>query len=108
MVEGILKAKDNTIDGEGIIVEIDESKFGKRKSHRGHRVEGAWMVRGIERTRQKKVFLEDKSPGILLKVLNEHAWVEMYYGPPLNLMQIIQIQIKISQGFPSAGTQRMQ
>jgi hypothetical protein len=25
-------------------VEIDESKFGKRKHNRGHRVEGVWVV----------------------------------------------------------------
>jgi len=29
-------------------VEIDESKFGKRKYHRGHHVEGAWVFGGIE------------------------------------------------------------
>ena len=28
------------IGGNGIEVKIDESKFGKRKSYRGHRVEG--------------------------------------------------------------------
>ena len=28
------------IAGEGKIVQIDESKFGKRKYHRGHHVEG--------------------------------------------------------------------
>ena len=36
------------IGGEGKIVQIDESKFGKRKYHRGHHVEGQWVFRGIE------------------------------------------------------------
>lgn len=31
------------IGGEGKIVEIDESKFGKRKYNRGHRIEGQWV-----------------------------------------------------------------
>lgn len=44
-------------DGNSIIVEIDESKFGKRKYHRGHRVEGVWVVGGVERTQERRVFL---------------------------------------------------
>ena len=36
------------IGGPGIIVQIDESKFGKRKYNRGHRVEGVWVFGGVE------------------------------------------------------------
>jgi len=37
------------IGGEGQIVEIDESKFGKRKNNVGHAVEGVWVVGGCEK-----------------------------------------------------------
>ena len=36
--------KSGKIGGVGHIVEIDESKFGKRKYHRGKRVEGSWLL----------------------------------------------------------------
>ena len=37
------------IDGLGKIVEIDESKFGKRKYNRRRHVDGRWVIGGIER-----------------------------------------------------------
>ena len=45
------------IGGNGIEVEIDESKFGKRKYYRGHRVEGQWVFGGREKYNKKKVFM---------------------------------------------------
>ncbi|KII64951.1 hypothetical protein RF11_08438 [Thelohanellus kitauei] len=35
---------------------VDERKLAKRKYHRGHLVEGVWVVAGIERTKEKKMF----------------------------------------------------
>ena len=46
------------IGGPGIIVEIDESKFGKRKYHKGKMVEGVWIVGGVERTTNCRLFAE--------------------------------------------------
>ena len=37
------------LGGVGKQVEIDESKFGRRKYHRGHKVEGQWVFGGFER-----------------------------------------------------------
>ena len=38
--------KSEMIGGNGIKVEIDQSKFGKRKYYRGQRVEGQWVFGG--------------------------------------------------------------
>ena len=40
LISGVLEEEDSIIGGDGIVVEIDESKFGKRKHHWGHRVDG--------------------------------------------------------------------
>ena len=37
------------IDGENIVIEIDECKIGKRKYHKGRLITGQWIFGGIER-----------------------------------------------------------
>ena len=48
--------ESQSIGGEGKLVQIDESKFGKRKYHRGHHVEGQWVFGGIQ-SDSRKCFL---------------------------------------------------
>lgn len=67
---------ENTkIGGPGKIVEIDEAKFGKRKYNRGIRVEGVWVLGGVERNSSgptEKAFfcvVEDRSAKTLLPLI---------------------------------------
>lgn len=63
------------IGGEGKIVEIDETKVGKRKYNRGKRVEGQWVFGGIERD-SGKIFLvpvELRDRATLLPIIKE--WI---------------------------------
>lgn len=46
------------IGGENIIVEIDECKLAKRKYNRGHHVEGVWVIGGVEKTPDRRVFFQ--------------------------------------------------
>ena len=48
-----LMESSERIGGNGKVVQIDESKFGKRKYHRGHYVEGQWVFGGIENDSRK-------------------------------------------------------
>ena len=41
--------------GGNMIVEADESKFGRRKYNRGHRVEGVWVLGVVERSISRKM-----------------------------------------------------
>ena len=45
----IMLENSEKIGGNGVEVEIDESKFGKCKYYRGHRVEGQWVFGGREK-----------------------------------------------------------
>lgn len=68
--------KMEPIGGEGKVVEIDESKFGKRKYHRGRRVEGQWVFGGYERG-TGLVFMvpvEKRNRETLLPII--HAWIK--------------------------------
>ena len=58
LVANEVEEDEGQIGGKNVIVEIDESKFGKRKYHRGHHVEGAWVIGGVERTVERRVFAE--------------------------------------------------
>ena len=57
--------RNRKIGGRNKIVEIDETKIAKRKNNKGKRVEGAWIIGGIERSilknkiknENKKLFL---------------------------------------------------
>lgn len=62
--------KSEKIGGVGKVVQIDESKVGKRKYHRGHRVEGQWVFGGIEEDSRRcfMVPVEDRSEATLLRL----------------------------------------
>jgi transposase-like protein len=45
------------LGGDSQIIEIDESKFGKRKYNRGHKVEGIWILGMVEKGGSKRIKL---------------------------------------------------
>jgi transposase-like protein len=76
MVSNMLNVENTKIGGQGIIVEIDETKLAKRKYNRGHRVEGVWVVGGVERTPARRLFavpVETRDATSLRNVIEEHV-----------------------------------
>jgi transposase-like protein len=76
LVESAIDEEDTVIGGEGIVVEVDETKLGKRKYTRGHRVDGVWVVVGVERTEERRVFcvpVENRDSMTLQRVIHEHV-----------------------------------
>jgi transposase-like protein len=76
LVTSALRPEDQVIGGPGIVVEIDETKLGKRKYNRGHRVDGVWIVVGIERIKGGKIFLlpvENRSAQTLRTIIAQHV-----------------------------------
>ena len=71
-----LNEEDTLIGGNGMIVEIDETKIGKRKYHRGHRVDGCWVLVGVEHSDQRKVFVKavpDRSASTIVNTILNHV-----------------------------------
>ena len=66
-------AGSERLGGVGKIVEIDESKFGKRKFNRGKRVDGKWVFGGVERGSNKSFFrvVENRGKDVLLAIIKE-------------------------------------
>ena len=64
------------IGGPNKTVEIYESKFGRRKYHRGHPVKGQWVFGGVERGSGRTIFVPvpDRTTDTLTAIL--HAWIE--------------------------------
>jgi transposase-like protein len=67
---------DTVIGGPGIIVEVDETKLGRRKYNRGHHVDGVWVIVGVERTADRRVFMipvEDRSAESIREIIRAHV-----------------------------------
>lgn len=68
--------EDTRIGGPGVIVQIDETKLGKRKYNRGHRVEGVWILVGVELTEARRVFLrrvQNRTAATLEAIIRDHV-----------------------------------
>jgi transposase-like protein len=76
LVGSTLEEEDTIVGGPGIVVQIDETKLGKRKYNRGHRVDGVWVLAGVEITNSRKIFLvkvEDRKAETILEVIRHHV-----------------------------------
>ena len=71
-----LQANSQKIGGPHKTVEIDESKFVKRKYHRGHRVQGQRIFGGVECGTGRSCFVpvQNRSHATLTAIIR--AWVE--------------------------------
>lgn len=75
LIVDYIELHSEKLGGPGKIVEVDESKFGKNKYHRGRPVQGQWVFGGVERD-SGKIFLvavHDRTSATLKSVIKE--WV---------------------------------
>jgi transposase-like protein len=70
-----VRSESELIGGVGKVVEVDESKFGRRKHHRGRYVKGQWVFGGVEKG-SGRTFLEtvnDRSAETLIELIKK--WI---------------------------------
>ena len=67
----LLRLDDEMIGGPGIVVEIDESKFTKRKYNVGRSMRDGWVFGGIERESGKLFFrfVDDRTEATLSEII---------------------------------------
>lgn len=76
LVASTLDEADQEIGGENVIVQIDETKLGKRKYNRGHRVDGVWILAGVELTEERRIFVvhvHDRTAETILPLIQKHV-----------------------------------
>ena len=64
------------IGGQNVVVEIDESKFGKQKYGKGHDVKGAWVFGGREKQNKRNCFyivVKNRKASTLLPLIQKHV-----------------------------------
>lgn len=74
-LEWCLKNMLKLIGGPGTVIEVDEAKFGHRKYNRGRKVDGQWVVGGIQRG-STNIFLEvipDRRQETLMEVIHRRV-----------------------------------
>ena len=67
------------LGGPGVIVEMDEAKFGRWKYHQGCYVDGHWVLGGIERGMDKTFFVPvpQRDSGMMLNCVREQQRLHM-------------------------------
>jgi len=66
---------EQKIGGPGIIVELDETKIGRNKYHRGRPMKGAWIFEAVERIKEHRIFvtvIPDKKESTLLQLIKNN------------------------------------
>ncbi len=110
-----IKKEDQKIGGEKIIVEIDETKLGKRKYHRGHHVDGVWCICGIERTGEKRSFVvpvENRNAQTIKAIIENYVepgsviYTDCWraYNEPCNELGFEHLTVNHSIGFKNPET----
>ena len=62
--------------GRNKTVEIDETKIGKRKRNKGHKVDGVWVTRGIERNQLKNKVKNENRKSFFIPIIKQNMLKE--------------------------------